>query len=202
MWMGMCGRFPPASSPDFRKASSSRWETSPLIRSRRVRSCLRKAFSSVLVIVITGCKGQRAPVTPESFTIAEPLNLVKDAGRTGSAGNPIADGRGPGQGGFEQVSERAAPTVAARLERARTPARSKRAATPTLTLRPGAPAVPAQKLAREARRAAGHLRGRPRCHQEPARGPALRAQVNYPVGGRDHVQVMLDYHHRVARFHQ
>lgn len=43
---------------------------------------------------------------------------------------------------------------------------------------------------------------RARHHHLPTRVPALRTQVYYVIGGLDHVQVMLDQEHSVARVHQ
>ena len=44
--------------------------------------------------------------------------------------------------------------------------------------------------------------GRPFGHQQAARVAAFRAQVDQPVGGADHVQVVLDHQHRIAAFQQ
>ena len=40
------------------------------------------------------------------------------------------------------------------------------------------------------------------CHDAPAAVATFRAQVDDPVGGLDHIQVVLDHHDRVARVAQ
>ena len=49
---------------------------------------------------------------------------------------------------------------------------------------------------------AGHLRGRSLGHDAAAALPTLRTQVHDPVRLGDHVQVVFDDHHGVARLHQ
>ena len=59
-----------------------------------------------------------------------------------------------------------------------------------------------QVLAGVGRRAGGHGLRRPGADQGAAAGAALRSQVDEPVGGLDHVQVVLDDQHRVSGVHQ
>ena len=47
-----------------------------------------------------------------------------------------------------------------------------------------------------------HLLGCALSHDAPARRAAVGAEVDHPVGGLDHIQVVLDHHHRVASIHQ
>src|SRR6185312_1876031 len=48
----------------------------------------------------------------------------------------------------------------------------------------------------------GDLLGRPDGHDLAAAGPAFRAEVDDPVRGLDHIEVVLDDDHRVALVHQ
>ena len=60
----------------------------------------------------------------------------------------------------------------------------------------------AQIPPRMRRRHARHFLRRPLRHDPSADVAALRAEVNDPVGGFDHVQVVLDHDHGVTRVHQ
>ena len=59
-----------------------------------------------------------------------------------------------------------------------------------------------QRRPRVARRVGRHLRRGPRADQLAATVPALGSEVDDPVGGAHHLQVVLDHHHRVAGLHQ
>gem|GEM_PF-3061300 len=50
--------------------------------------------------------------------------------------------------------------------------------------------------------ARGHLLRHPRRDNAAAPGPAFRSEVDYPVRGLDHVQVVLDDQHRIAGFNE
>ena len=54
----------------------------------------------------------------------------------------------------------------------------------------------------EAPRGLGHQLRRPRDDDSAAAIAAFRAEIDDPVGGLDHVQVVLDHHHGVAMIAQ